>query len=101
MIDKASAMNTILRKLEKLDTGCGLDLRTYKRNRAILVRKTGPDTFMILQNGYETNSFEEDGSTIKKRLKALFKKEFPRSTKIRVYMLDKNDPMQPSVRKVI
>ncbi|KAB1442161.1 hypothetical protein [Pseudodesulfovibrio senegalensis] len=101
MIDKSSAMNTILRKLDKMDIGQGLDLRTYKRNRAILIRRTGPDSFAVVQAGYESNTFEENGTSIKKRLKTLFKKEFPRSTKIRVYALDENAPLRPETRKTI
>jgi len=85
MIDIASAIPTILTKTKKLPVGQGLDLRTYKRDRSVAIKKIEADTFEIQENGFEKNRFESDHKGLKKLLKTLLKREFPRSNKIRVY----------------
>ena len=87
MIDKANAVETVIRKLEKLPVGHAIDLRTYKRNRSVVIKRTGRDAFDVVENGFHQDRFQVDRSKMKKLLKVLFKKEFPRSTKIRVYDL--------------
>lgn len=101
MIDKSTALETVLEKLQKLPTGHALDLRTYKRNRSILIRKTADNTFDIVQNGYESAEFSTDIKKMRKLLKTLFKKEFPRSTKIRLYTLGPEHADTHLPRKVI
>ncbi|WP_320170900.1 hypothetical protein [Maridesulfovibrio sp.] len=76
-----------MRKLGKLPVGHCIDLRTYKRNRSLLILNTGNGCFRIHQNGYENAIHEAAPESIRKILKTLFKKEFPRSNKIRIYEL--------------
>jgi len=87
MLDKSTAIPAIITKLEKLSEGHYLDLRTYKRNRSIIIVKSQENRFFIIENGYETNQFTVTLDMIKKTLKKLLKKEFPRSNKIRVYSM--------------
>ncbi len=88
MIDKASAIETVMRKLKKIQVGRGLDLRTYKRDRSVVIVRRGEDLFSVTENGFDTEQFTEDFKGVKKLLKKLLKKEFPRSNKIRVYDVD-------------
>ncbi len=86
MIDKSSAIPVLLERLENLPKGHYLDVRTYKRNRFLLLVKSDENDFLIIENGYFQERFEHvPGKKLKKLLKTLLKKEFPRSTKIRVY----------------
>jgi hypothetical protein len=85
MIDIASAIPTILTRTRKMSVGQGLDLRTYKRDRSVVIKKIETNTFEIQENGFEKNKFESDQKGLKKLLKTLLKREFPRSNKIRVY----------------
>lgn len=101
MIDKATALESMLRKLEKLPVGHALDLRTYKRNRSVLVRRTAPDAFDVTEDGFHRDRFQVPFSGLKKLLKTLLKREFPRSTKIRVYDLGAADADGLGERKVI
>lgn len=91
MIDKASAIETVLRKLKKVPVGQALDLRTYKRDRSVLILRTGEDTYTVVEDGFEQERFSEDFKSLKKLLKKLLKKEFPRSNKIRVYDVEDID----------
>lgn len=85
MIDKASAIENIMRRLKKVPLGRGLDLRTYKRDRSVVILRIGDDSFSVIEDGFNNEQFEEDFKGLKKLLKKLLKKEFPRSNKIRVY----------------
>lgn len=101
MIDKATAIDTVLAKLKKLPTGHAIDLRTYKRNRSIIIRRAEEDRFDVIQNGYEQERYSETLKKMRKLLKTLLKKEFPRSTKIRLYNLGEADVEEEVKRKKI
>lgn len=87
MIDKATALQTVLRKLKKLPMEHAIDLRTYKRNRSVVIKRIGEDEFNVVENGFFEERFLVSLAKMKKLLKILLKKEFPRSTKIRLYDL--------------
>ncbi|BDQ37406.1 hypothetical protein SYK_17660 [Pseudodesulfovibrio nedwellii] len=87
MIDKATALQTVLRKLKKLPMEHAIDLRTYKRNRSVVIKRIGEDEFNVVENGFFEERFLVSLTKMKKLLKILLKKEFPRSTKIRLYDL--------------
>lgn len=91
MIDKASALETVLRKLKKIQPGSGLDLRTYKRDRSVAILRKATDEFFIIENGFSKESYSENFKELKKLLKKLLKREFPRSNKIRVYDVNMDD----------
>jgi hypothetical protein len=102
MLDKATALPALLRRLEKLPAGHALDLRTYKRNRSVLIRRTGEDEFSVAEDGFHKEDFRVPLSGLKKLLKTLLKREFPRSAKIRVYDLGAAcGKTLPTGRKVI
>ncbi|WP_319762189.1 hypothetical protein [Maridesulfovibrio sp.] len=87
MIDKATALESVLRKLKKLPVGHCIDLRTYKRNRSLLILHVRTHEYIIYEDGYETIEHLSALKGMKKLLKTLFKREFPRSNKIRMYEL--------------
>ena len=101
MLDKASLIPNILAKLDKLPCGEAIDLRTYKRNRSILIVKKTVDTYMIVENGFYQDRMRIPSSKLKKTLKTLVKREFPRSNKVRVYYLGSWDETEqnPPARK--
>ncbi|WP_029897222.1 hypothetical protein [Desulfohalovibrio reitneri] len=98
MIDKVNAIDTVLTRLDKLEPGQALDLRTYKRNRSVVILKRDAERLTVVQDGYEKNTFEITRPKLKKTLKTLLKKEFPRSTKVRLYTLDEYTPGQERVK---
>ncbi|WP_022661332.1 hypothetical protein [Paucidesulfovibrio longus] len=101
MIDKATALEDTLRRLDKLPVGHCLDLRSYKRDRSLLLRRVGPDAFEILEDGFVRERHESDAKGLRRLLKTLLKREFPRSTKLRLYQLGDGDPEQSrSLKKI-
>lgn len=91
MIDKDTAIPTIMNRLKKLPVGHAIDLRTYKRNRSVVIARTADDEFDVVENGFHEERFLVPLDKMKKLLKLLLKKEFPRSTKMRLYDLGESD----------
>ena len=85
MIDKTRILDVVTERLGALPVSHYLELRTYKRNRAVLIVKTSEDRLLVLQRGYEEARFEVETKRLRKLLKGLLKKEFPRSNKVRLY----------------
>jgi len=88
MIDKTTLIATVLQRAERLEIGHCLDIRTYKRNRSVAIVRTGKDAFRVIEAGFESGQWEDVSSErLKRLLKTLLKKEFPRSHKVRLYTL--------------
>lgn len=101
MIDKTNVIAAVLERLEKLPLGHYLDMRTYKRNRKIFFVRQAEDSFLVLQDGFEQARFEDVSlGKMKKLLQTLLKKEFPRSAKVRLYVMGEFDPDEsPNIRR--
>jgi hypothetical protein len=87
MIDKAKIIDTVCERLKKLPMGHYLDLQTYKRNRSLLIARMDEGDLLVIENGYFKERFRVRSEKLKKLLKTLLKKEFPRSQKIRLYVM--------------
>lgn len=104
MIAKTSAVPTILERLDKLPLGHCLEIRTYKRNRRVLFRRAGENAWDVHQDGFAKDYFADIPlEKMRKLLQTLLRKEFPRSTKIRLYALGPCDPADATTleRKVL
>jgi hypothetical protein len=53
----------------------------------VIIAKMGEDDLLIIENGYFRERFRLKPEKLKKTLKTILKKEFPRSRKIRLYMM--------------
>jgi len=87
MVDKSTAIKTVLERLKKMAVCHCLDLRSYKRDRSILIIKEGLDVYRVIENGFYSEIFEARGEDLRSLLKKIIKREFPRSHKLRIYML--------------
>jgi hypothetical protein len=104
MIDKTNAIRIIMERMSSLPPGHALDVRTYKRNRSVvLVRRTGDgtdgDTVLIIENGFAQERFEVPLDKLPKAMKTLLRREFPRSTKMRLYPLGEFDETKTSLKR--
>ena len=85
MIDKTRVLDVVAERLRSLPVGHYLELRTYKRDRALLIVRRTEDQLRVLQRGFEEVDHEVDRAKLRRLLKSLLKKEFPRSNKVRLY----------------
>jgi len=89
MIDKTKIIDTVCERLQKLPIGHYIDLKTYKRNRTVIIVKIDEKKLLVIEDGYFKDRFLIKSDKLKKLLKTLLKKEFPRSRKIRLYVMEK------------
>lgn len=88
MINKDSFIADTLKRLEKLEVGKCLDIRTFKKDRKVVIEKLAVN-YNVYEEGFEKQSFMNlEVQDMKKLLKTLEKREFPRSNKLRVYVVD-------------
>lgn len=71
MIDKTKIIETVCERLEKLPSGHYLDLKTYKRNRTIIIIKIDEKKLLVIENGYFKDRFLIKSDKLKKLLKTL------------------------------
>ncbi len=100
-MDRTDCLESILREPKKLPIGHAIDMRTYKRNRSVVIKRIGNDEFDVVEKGFFEDRFLVPLARMKKLLKSLLKKEFPRSTKIRLYDLGPAEADIHVVRKKI
>ena len=92
MIDKTSLITTVMQRLKKLPPGHCLDIRTFKRNRSVAIIRQSDATFTIIEDGFHQERWDGLATDkVKRMLKSLLKKEFPRSHKVRIYTLESYD----------
>ena len=103
MIDKTKIIETVRERLEKLPLGHYIDLKTYKRNRTVIIVKVDEKKLLVIENGYFKDRFLITPDKLKKLLNILLKKEFPRSKKIRLYVMGKfvEEEALNTIRKII
>ena len=94
MIDKTAIIKTVLTRLSNLQIGHYVDLRSYKRDRSVLIVKRGDDEFLLIEKGFYRERFEGGLAKIRSVMKTILKKEFPRSNKIRLYNMGEYLPGQ-------
>lgn len=97
MIDKSAIVKVLMGRLANLPVGHALDVRTYKRNRSVLFLRIGDDSFRIIEKGFEEADFIVSQDKLKKNIKSLLKREFPRSNKVRVYPMGEFNPDSESM----
>jgi hypothetical protein len=89
MIDKEKILDTVTGRLKNLPIGHYLDLRTYKRNRSVIIVKQSENNLLIIEDGFSKEKVHVTSEKLKKLLTTLLRKEFPRSHKIRLYVMGK------------
>ncbi len=90
VLDKASALPEILRWLKKISPGECLQLLTWKRDRYLSIKKQSAQVFFVQERGFVAQDFEVTQDKLKKLLKTLLRREFPRSNKIRTKVYVEN-----------
>lgn len=85
-IDKGRVLHATLARLSRLKEGEGLLLQPYKKDRAVCVIRRR-ETFQVLERGFSRQEFFVETEKIRKLLKGLCKKEFPRSNTVWLNLL--------------
>ncbi len=84
LINIASILADTLRVLEKTTPPGGVELLSYKRNRSIAIIKKDTVKVRLQEQGYQEQEIDIPLSQLARELKAMIKREFPRSRKVRM-----------------
>ena len=87
MLDKTALIPALRAKMKKLPLGHAIDLRTYKRDRSLVIVRLPEEMFLVIEDGFAQHEFRVEAAGLPKLLKTLLKREFPRSNKVRLYQL--------------
>lgn len=85
----ATLPTDVERTLKKICFPGGIELLSHKRNRGIAILKQEDMTLELREFGYKNQQFFIPQSRLTKELKAMIKREFPRSRKVRLVKFDK------------
>ena len=70
--------------MRKMETGDSLELLTWKKDRSLLLVKQSGEKVVVVERGFVEEEYQVEFNKLKKLLKSLLKREFPRSHKIRI-----------------
>ncbi|WP_252177807.1 hypothetical protein [Endozoicomonas sp. 4G] len=79
MIPINDSIPRVLKDIQVLSPGSGLSVHSYKKDRGLYIDVLSENLFMITEFGYFNQESEVDYALLKKQLKRIFKREFPRS----------------------
>ncbi|AMK10681.1 MAG: hypothetical protein AB7E51_15505 [Pseudodesulfovibrio sp.] len=82
MIDLGSALPSALNRLKRLEVGGFVELLTFKRDRGVEILRTGEDRFEVREFGYRDETVQAGQKDLRRLLKTVLKREFPRSNKV-------------------
>ena len=80
MIDKTQIIGAATKSLKKLPIGHYLDLRTYKRNRSVIIIKMTDDDLLVIEDGFFKERFRINSDKLKKLLNDLPEKRIPQKS---------------------
>ncbi|MEN8199882.1 MAG: hypothetical protein ABFR63_07385 [Thermodesulfobacteriota bacterium] len=80
-VDKNNLVSATLAQLSRSDGGAAVLLQPFKKDRALCVIRCH-DGYHVLERGFARQDFNVDEKKIRKLLKKLCRKEFPRSHKV-------------------
>ena len=84
MVDISSAANTVIRRLAGVSEGSGIRMLTFKKDRSVTIIRIDAGTFRVIEQGFENREFVVEEKRLRKTVKNLLKREFPRSRKVRL-----------------
>jgi hypothetical protein len=85
LVNLDSTVKRVCELLGKMTPPRGVEILTYKRNRGCTLMRCEGDLVRVREHGYLEQEFDIPLADLGKPLKALLKREFPRSRKVRVY----------------
>ncbi|WP_303905207.1 hypothetical protein [Thiohalomonas denitrificans] len=85
MIEKRNAIAEVMRRAAVLPLGHALEVRSYKRDRGFMLVREGEADYRLIEEGFEQARVCVRCEDLKRLLKTVVKREFPRSNKLRIY----------------
>lgn len=88
MVDISNFIDFTFIKLKHLSVGKGVCLLTFKKDRKVTIIKN-ESTYTLYEDGFFQETFSNlDDKKLKKLLKSMIKKEFPRSNRLHLTLVN-------------
>ena len=88
MVDMSNFIDFTFIKLRRLSTGQGVCLLTFKKDRKVTIIKE-ESTYTLHEDGFFKETFSNlDDKELRKLLKSMIKKEFPRSNRLHLTLVN-------------
>ena len=100
LVNRDSLLKKITTTLAKLEPEQGLEILSYKRNRGIDILLRNSETIWVRERGYVEEEYLVDMEGLPKLLKSLIKREFPRSRKVRLYLISTPEELGRKRKKI-
>ena len=84
MIDVSSVVNIVTQRLKKAGPDTGVKLLTYKKDRHVTIIRIDREHLKVVENGFEQQELVIRQKELRRTLKCLLKREFPRSNKVHI-----------------
>lgn len=92
MINCDGFIDTVRQKLKTTAYGKSLEIRTYKGDRRIIITKNWDDDYSVQEDGFVLAHYDHlTIDELRKLLKTLQKREFPRSNKLRIRLIEQSE----------
>ena len=78
----------------------GIQILSYKRNRHITILRSDEAEYLVEEHGYVVETREVAAAQLTKHLKSIFKREFPRSRKLRIVKLFNDEHLTRKLKKL-
>ncbi|EGT5620121.1 hypothetical protein BUL45_13750 [Clostridium perfringens] len=83
MVSIADFVDVALYTLKRIEINDKVNFKTFKKDRQVEIEKIDNRLFNVIENGFDRNVFLNlDEKNLKRTLKYLQKKEFPKSNKL-------------------
>jgi hypothetical protein len=80
-VETGRLLHTVLGCLQQLEAGKSVLLQPYKKDRSVLVSRF-EEGYRVLEDGFVKKEYQVGEEKIRKLLKKLIRKEFPRSNRV-------------------
>ena len=77
----------------------GIQILSYKRNRYVSISRNDC-AFLVEEKGYVENTQVSEADDLPRLLKTIFKREFPRSRKVRIIRLENDNCARKNLKKL-
>lgn len=100
LVNIDSLQHRVVQTVASLTAPAGIELLSYKRDRAIVIVVQEKDRCLVRERGFVEQELHVTLAELPKLLKKMIKREFPRSRKIRLCMFDNPEQLDRRHKKL-
>lgn len=100
LVNIATVLTDTRQALKKAEPPGGVALLSYKRNRSIAIIKQESGKLRLREEGYLQQEVDASPDQFIKKLKAMIKREFPRSRKVRLARFQDPEELERERQKI-